>query len=80
VVEWAGRGVHGAVYRAVRVGEEQALPVALKLAVLPRDPRFAREVELLSRQHHPNIPHLIDTGDWQHPGGTLHPYIDSGLD
>ena len=72
---WAGSGSHGAVYRAVRTGQEQAPPVALKLAVLPRDPCFAREVELLSRQHHPNMPQLIDTGDWQHPGGTLHPYI-----
>lgn len=75
VVEWAGRGVHGAVYHAVRVGQEHALPVALKLALLPRDPRFAREVETLSRQHHPHIPRLIDHGAWQHPGGTLHPYI-----
>jgi hypothetical protein len=56
VVDWAGRGVHGAVYRAVRVGQEHSLPVALKLALLPRDPRFAREVELLSRQRHPHIP------------------------
>ena len=41
VVGWAGRGVYGAVYQAVRVGEEHAAPVALKLALLPEDPRFA---------------------------------------
>jgi hypothetical protein len=75
VVGWAGRGVHGAVYRSVRIGQEYAPPVALKLAVLPRDPRFAREVELLSRAHHPHIPRLIEHGEWQHPDGTLHPYI-----
>ncbi len=75
VVEWVGRGVHGAVYRAVRVGQENSLPVALKLALLPRDPRFAREVELLSRSHHPHIPCLIDHGEWQPPDGTTHPYI-----
>src|SRR5690349_1450072 len=75
VVDWVGGGVHGAVYRAVRVGDESAPPVALKLALLPRDPRFAREVELLSRQHHPHIPRLIDHGEWLHPDGTIHPYI-----
>ncbi len=49
VVAWAGQGVYGAVYRAVRVGQEQAEPVALKVALLPGDPRFAREVELRRR-------------------------------
>jgi hypothetical protein len=49
VVDWAGKGVHGAVYRAVRIGQEHLPPVALKLALLPEDPRFARERELLSR-------------------------------
>ena len=75
VLEWAGRGVHGAVYRAVRVGQEHSLPVALKLALHPRDPRFAREVELLSRSHHPHLPRLIEHGEWQHPDGTVHPFI-----
>jgi serine/threonine protein kinase len=32
-------------------------------------------VELLSRQHHPHMPHLVDHGHWQHPDGTLHPYL-----
>jgi hypothetical protein len=75
LVAWAGRGVHGAVYRAERVGDERATPVALKLALLPRDPRFAREAELLSRLHHPGVPRLWEHGEWQHPAGTLHPYL-----
>ncbi len=75
VVEPAGRGAHGAVYRALRVGQEHLPPVALKLALFPRDPRFAREVEMLSRSHHPHLPHLIDHGEWEHPSGTLHPYV-----
>lgn len=78
VMERAGRGVHGAVYRAVRIGQEHAPPVALKLALFPRDPRFAHEVELLSRQLHPHIPRLIDHGEWEHPDGTLHPYMNRG--
>jgi serine/threonine protein kinase len=75
VVEPAGRGAHGAVYRALRVGQEHAPPVALKLALFPGDPRFAREVGLLSRSHHPHIPRLIDHGEWEHPSGTRHPYL-----
>ncbi|HYH97154.1 serine/threonine-protein kinase [Hyalangium sp.] len=75
VVGWAGCGVYGAVFRAVHTGEEQAHPIALKLALLPGDPRFPREVKLLARLDHPSIPHLLDHGEWQHPAGTLHPYI-----
>ncbi|ADO70182.1 Protein kinase [Stigmatella aurantiaca DW4/3-1] len=75
VLAWAGGGVHGAVYQAVPVDIERATPGALKLALIPRDPRFAREVELLSRVHHPNLPSLRDSGIWQHPGGTLHPFL-----
>ena len=75
VVAWAGCGVHGAVYHAVRVGEEHPAPVALKVALFAKDPRFAREVALLSLTRHPSIPRLIDTGDWQHPSGSLHPYL-----
>jgi serine/threonine protein kinase len=75
VVAWAGNGIHGSVYRAVPVDDAQGPPVALKLALLPRDPRFAREVELLSRLRHPSIPRLMDAGEWQHPGGTHHPYL-----
>jgi hypothetical protein len=53
VEAWAGRGVYGVVYRAVPVNAEHANPVALKLALFPRDPRFAREVELLSSKQLP---------------------------
>ncbi|WP_407737883.1 serine/threonine-protein kinase [Hyalangium sp.] len=75
VVAWAGQGIQGAVYQAVRVGQEQVGPVALKLAVYPRDPRFAREVTLLSRVDHPSVPRLLDSGEWQHPSGARHPYL-----
>ncbi len=75
VVAWAGRGVHGAVYKAVPVDNPDASPVALKLALLPRDPRFAREVELLSCVRHPSVPRLWEHGEWQHPGGTLYPFL-----
>jgi len=75
VVDWAGQGVHGAVYRAVRIGQEHTPPVALKLALLPDDPRFARERELLSRTLHPHIPRLVDHGHWQSPSGSLHPFL-----
>jgi eukaryotic-like serine/threonine-protein kinase len=75
VVDWAGQGVHGAVYRAVRIGQEHLPPVALKLALLPENPRFARERELLSRSLHPHIPRLVDHGSWQSPGGSLHPFL-----
>jgi serine/threonine protein kinase len=75
VEAWAGQGVHGVVYQAVRIGQEQAGPVALKLAMLPGDPRLAREVEVLSRVDHPSVPRLLDSGEWQHPFGTRHPYL-----
>ncbi|MBN1207424.1 MAG: protein kinase [Myxococcaceae bacterium] len=75
IVAWAGRGVHGAVYQAVPVDNEHAHPVALKLALLPRDPRFAREAELLSCTRHPSIPRLWEQGEWQHPSGTRHPFV-----
>ncbi len=75
VVAWAGRGVHGAVYRAVPVGQHHAPAVALKLAVFPDNPRFALEAALLSRLRHPSIPRLWDSGSWQGPGGGLHPFL-----
>jgi hypothetical protein len=75
VVAWAGRGSHGAVYQAVPVDHEHAHPVALKLALLPRDPRFAREAKLLSGVHHPSIPRLWEQGEWQHPSGTRFPFV-----
>ncbi|MFL5344282.1 MAG: serine/threonine-protein kinase [Hyalangium sp.] len=75
VQAWAGRGANGAVYRAVHRYNEHASPVALKLALHPDDPRFAREGALLSRCHHPSIPGLVDQGSWPSPAGTLHPFL-----
>lgn len=72
---WAGRGVYGAVYRAVSVVDVHAPPAAVKVALLPDDPRFAREVELLSSTRHPSIPALYGHGVWQSPGGALYPFI-----
>jgi serine/threonine protein kinase len=75
VVAWAGRGVYGAVYKAVHSEQVHAAPVALKLALLPGDPRFVREAEMLHRLQHPSIPHLRDRGEWRHSSGVLHPYL-----
>ena len=75
VVDWAGQGVHGAVYRAVRIGQEHLPPVALKVALVPEDPRFERERELLSRSHHPHIPRLVEHGHWVSPSGARHPFL-----
>jgi len=70
-----GHGAFGVVYRAVRVGQEAAGPVALKLALFPWDPRFMREVALLSLVHHPSVPRLLGHGFWRRPQGTFFPFI-----
>jgi serine/threonine protein kinase len=70
-----GQGAYGAVYRAVRVGQEHTGPVALKLALYPWDARFGREAELLSRLSHPSIPHLLGRGLLRHPSGAEHPWF-----
>ncbi len=70
-----GHGASGVVYRAVRVGQESAGPLALKMALYPWDPRFMREVGLLSLIHHPSIPRLHGHGFWRHPAGTVFPFI-----
>ncbi|WP_224241466.1 serine/threonine-protein kinase [Hyalangium gracile] len=75
LVAWAGQGVHGAVYRAVPAHSQHAPAVALKLALHPEDPRFAREAQLLSRLRHPSVPRLWDSGTWQSPDGTLYPWL-----
>jgi serine/threonine protein kinase len=72
---YAGRGTYGVVYRARRAGHPGSPPVALKLAVFPYDPRFVREVELLSRIHHPSVPQLLDRGWWTSDAGWGHPYL-----
>jgi eukaryotic-like serine/threonine-protein kinase len=63
VEAWRGGGVYGAVYRAVRVGQEEAGPVALKVGVWPGDPRFAREVALLTRVPPPQHSSPVGRGD-----------------
>ncbi|WP_426757400.1 serine/threonine-protein kinase [Myxococcus sp. Y35] len=68
-----GRGAYGAVYRARDA--TGAHTVALKLALHPRDERFAREAELLSRIHHPAVPRLRASGFWQPGKGPPHPYL-----
>ncbi|MFP2924774.1 serine/threonine protein kinase [Pyxidicoccus sp. 3LG] len=74
VLALRGWGAYGAVYRALGVGDVLGL-VALKVALHPEDGRFAREVELLSRLRHPNVPRLVDHGLWRQPGGLAHPYL-----
>jgi serine/threonine protein kinase len=74
VVSWAGRGTYGTVYRVVRRGRKAEGPYALKLALHPRDERFEREQELLSRINHPNVPRLEGRGVWQHSSGN-YPYL-----
>ena len=72
---YAGRGSYGAVYKARRAGQPRSAPVALKIAVFPSDPRFSREVELLSRNRHPGIPRLLDQGLWYASAEVAHPYV-----
>ncbi|SET54228.1 serine/threonine protein kinase [Stigmatella erecta] len=75
VVRWHGQGAHGVLYQAVQVRSPWPSPVALKLALAPEDPRFAREVTLLTRLRHPCLPRLLGHGHWRHPAGTHHPFI-----
>jgi serine/threonine protein kinase len=70
-----GCGAYGTVYRAVRKDGAPAGLAALKLAVHPGDPRFEREVALLSRVHHPSVPRLLDSGLWRDPAGRSHPFV-----
>jgi serine/threonine protein kinase len=75
VVDRQGHGSFGVVYRALRVGQEDAAPVALKLSIYPWDRRFGREVQLLSRVHHPSVPRLLGHGLLRYPSGAEHPYL-----
>ncbi|HEX8703593.1 MAG TPA: serine/threonine-protein kinase [Myxococcaceae bacterium] len=72
---WHGQGAYGAVYRAVRVGQEHAGHAALKFSLLSGNRRFTREAELLSRLSHPGIPRLLDRGLLQHPSGVERHYF-----
>ncbi|MCP3140823.1 serine/threonine protein kinase [Pyxidicoccus xibeiensis] len=75
VVSRMGMGTYGAVYLAVSSEPDAPSPVALKLALYPRDARFPREEELLSRVDHPAVPRLWDSGDWKDARGTRYPYL-----
>jgi hypothetical protein len=68
------RGSYGSLYRVERVGREGQGSFALKLAVYPRDERFAREAWLLSRIQSPYVPRLYAQGVWEHPSGAF-PYL-----
>jgi eukaryotic-like serine/threonine-protein kinase len=69
------QGTQGVVFRAERAAAPEAGPVALKVAIQPGDPRFALEIELLSRTQHPNVPRLRDSGQWSGPGGAQYPFL-----
>ena len=75
IVDRRGRGAVGAVYLVEGVEPEASGDAALKLALFPRDARFAREVEVLSRLDHPGVPRLIGHGHWKAAAGTFHPYL-----
>ncbi len=75
VVEVLGKGGYGTVYLVERVGSGDAGLFALKLATWPRDPRFEREVELLSRIRHPQVPRLHDQGWWTDSSGVAFSYL-----
>ncbi|WP_343073351.1 serine/threonine-protein kinase [Pyxidicoccus fallax] len=70
-----GRGTYGAVYRATGVEPHAPGTVALKVALHPRDARFTREAELLSRIRCPGVPRLLEAGEWVAPSGKVHPYL-----
>jgi eukaryotic-like serine/threonine-protein kinase len=73
LLDRAGCGTYGAVYRAVRNGQP---PVALKLALYPGDKRFEREAELLRRIHHPAVPRMLESGHWLGgPWAKAYPYL-----
>lgn len=78
VVSWSAQGTYGTVYRAVSWGQDEPVPVALKLAIHPEDPRFRREATLLSRLDHPSLPVVLDHGHWRHPTGVAYPYVTMG--
>lgn len=75
VVGLHGQGTYGAVYRAVSVGQDEPVPVALKVALHLGDARFTREVTLLSRLDHPSIPRVLDHRHWKQPTGAAYPYF-----
>ncbi|WP_224370272.1 serine/threonine protein kinase [Hyalangium versicolor] len=75
MLRWHARGTYGTIYAARNAGHPESEIVALKMANYPEDPRYPREVELLSRLRHPNIPKLHDRGWWKHTDTLNYPYI-----
>ena len=71
----ASQGAHGVVFRAESTTAPQPKPVALKFALKPGAPRFVREVTMLSRLQHPNLPRLLGSGEWTSPDGTTYAYL-----
>jgi hypothetical protein len=74
VTGFRGRGAYGTLYRVERIGREDLGSFALKLAIHPRDKRFAREARLLALIRSPFVPRLHDQGTWEHPSGS-YPYV-----
>ena len=75
IVDSRGSGTYGSVYLAKGAAPGASDLVALKLAHHPRNERFFREAELLSRLRHPCVPRLIERGQWVSPAGQPHPYL-----
>jgi serine/threonine-protein kinase len=75
IVDLCGCGAFGVVYLVEGVAPGATGLGALKLALAPRDERFGREAELLSRIRHPCVPRLLASGEWRPPGGPPHPYV-----
>ena len=71
VAERLGEGVSAVVYRVTPLHDEQAPALALKL-LKPEEmrgtqviPRFRREMAAMVRMKHPNIPYLLDYGEYR---------------
>jgi len=75
LLERAGSGANGIVYRACLDEDPGRGHYAFKLAREPGAPRFEREAELLSRIDHPHVPRLVDRGMWTSSWGTGYPYL-----
>lgn len=75
VVSRRGHGAYGVVYRVQSSERPEVRSFALKLARYPMDPRFEREVGLLSRFQHAHVPRLHDHGEWTRPEGLRFPFL-----
>ncbi len=75
VVSRHGRGGSSLVYRVEHAGPQAGEPFALKIALRPMDERFEREVEMLSRVRHSQVPRLRDSGLWTGASGAVFPYL-----